>query len=190
MTYLSRSCFHQCTEKRSTEPPSLDTGNLSSDLQESHGHATRAWYTRPSCHGQQGNFFALLLSYTMVMAGVGVTAVTPRDAVTVTRVAAAGHPQQHHSSPLAGWRESAYSTVQYSTVQYSVSMVPEQILLAAAVSLAAISASEVELRRNLMRSRARPQAVRHHHAKHFGQQQAGGEQPQMVGVVTTDNGDN
>ena len=67
-------------------------------------------------------------------------------------------------------------------------MVPEQILLAAAVSLAAISASEVELRRNLMRSRARPQAVRHHHAKHFGQQQAGGEQ-QMVGVVTTDNGD-
>ena len=122
------------------------------------------------------------------MAGVGVTAVTPRDAVTVTRVAAAGHPQQHHSSPLAGWRESAYSTVQYSTVQYSVSMVPEQILLAAAVSLAAISASEVELRRNLMRSRARPQAVRHHHAKHFGQQQAGGEQ-QMVGVVTTDNGD-
>ena len=119
MTYLSRSCFHQCTEKRSTEPPSLDTGNLSSDLQESHGHATRAWYTRPSCHGQQGNFFALLLLYTMVMAGVGVTAVTPRDAVTVTRVAAAGHPQQHHSSPLAGWRESAYSTVQYSTVQYS-----------------------------------------------------------------------
>ena len=63
-------------------------------------------------------------------------------------------------------------------------MVPEQILLAAAVSLAAISASEVELRRNLMRSRARPQAVRHHHAKHFGQQQAGGEQ-QMGRVVTT-----
>ena len=55
----------------------------------------------------------------MVMAGVGVTAVTPRDAVTVTRVAAAGHPQQHYSSPLAGWRESAYSTVQYSAVQCS-----------------------------------------------------------------------
>ena len=66
MTYLLRSCFHQCTEKRSTEPPSLDTGNLSSDLQESHGHATRAWYTRPSCHGQQGNFFALLLSYMVL----------------------------------------------------------------------------------------------------------------------------
>ena len=67
-------------------------------------------------------------------------------------------------------------------------MVPEQILLAAAVSLAAVSASEVELRRSLMRSRARPHAVRHHHAKHFGQQQAGGEQ-QMVGVVTTYSGD-
>ena len=46
--------------------PSLDTGNLSSDLQESHGHATRAWYTRPPCHGQQGNFFALLLSYMVL----------------------------------------------------------------------------------------------------------------------------